>query len=283
MPSSAPPSDLHFVSQGAGPPSVLLHGLASSWLDWKGLLPSLAAAGQRAWAVDLPGHGDSPKPQDPAFYTLDNLYRSLARWIDHLHLNPPLALVGHSLGAYLAMRYALDHPSKVRALVLVNPFYSMHQLPRLAGLLHRRAGWLVRGLQLTPQWAIAWGQALPLSESARFSAAERRRIAWDYKRASPHIMRLPASVMDLTPRLGSLHAPTLILWGEKDRTLRPASFAALADRLPAAACAPMSDCGHQPHLANPQDFNRLVLSFLRNPHAALRPRPIGDALTSPAR
>jgi|Deesub1362A_J573_1020465.scaffolds.fasta_scaffold12517_2 pimeloyl-ACP methyl ester carboxylesterase len=99
--------------------------------------------------------------------------------------------------------------------------------------------------------------------------SQRRRIAWDYKRACPYIMRLPATADRIIDRLRRIKAPTLITWGQKDRTLRPDSFAALAEYLPRPSCVPFENCGHQPHLGDPQAFQELLIPFLANPEAWL--------------
>ena len=77
---------LQYIEMGAGPAVILLHGIAASSYDWAALMPALASLGYRALAVDLLGHGDSPKPQDPRAYTLENCYQSLETWVADLAL-----------------------------------------------------------------------------------------------------------------------------------------------------------------------------------------------------
>src|SRR6266542_3921889 len=129
---------VNFVQQGEGVPVILTHGLAASLHDWDDLLPELSASGYAGYALDLFGHGESCKPADHREYTFDAVFDHFSAWIDSLNRPEPLILIGHSLGAGLSLKYTLLHPERVRALVLVNPFYDIHQLPPVLRLAFRR-------------------------------------------------------------------------------------------------------------------------------------------------
>ena len=262
------PSQVHYVEQGQGTPVILIHGLAASLHDWDELLPDLAAAGYHGYALDLLGHGDSPKP-DSRSYKTKWVFRHLVQWIDSLGLDEPAFLVGHSLGGYMALRYALRHPERVRGLVLTNPFYCLCQLPSLLRRTYRRPTINALVVGSTPEWFFraivnltntALGRDgdtnLTLSESVRL------QTALDYKRTAPGAFNLPNTVRDLTSDLPRISAPTLVLWGDRDQTLDPDSFPPLVRAIPNARGAAMSG-GHVPHQSNPEEYNRLVLEFLK--------------------
>lgn len=253
---------MHYVAQGEGQPVLLIHGIAASHHDWAQMAPALASAGYRTYAVDLPGHGESPKPGRPQFYHWKAIYRRLETWIDSLELKQPLALVGHSLGGYLSLRYALYHPERVRALVLIDPFYSQQQLSPVVRRLESRAPLGEKALRLLPEWLVRSALKLDVLTERNASPEARRHTALDLKRASPHIVRIPFSVGDLTPRLPEIRPQALVIWGEKDLTLNPKSFPRLARRLPCATGVPLAECRHQPHIARPQLVNRIVIDFL---------------------
>lgn len=255
----------HFVQQGQGAPVLLIHGLAASLFDWRELLPALAAAGYAGYALDLLGHGESEKPPRLEAYHIENVFNHFQRWVEHLSLDSSLILVGHSLGGYLAMEFALRYPEQTRALVLVNPFYSLKQLPPLLRVRYRGPLLNTEMLQRTPQWLIR-----TMIDLTSFSIRNgyvlpeevRQQTALDYKRAHPGIFNIPASIRDLLPLANRITAPTLVMWGRRDLTLAPRSFHQLATALPHAQTSTL-DAGHVPHQSHAPEFNQRVLQFLR--------------------
>ena len=90
----------------------------------------------------------------------------------------------------------------------------------------------------------------------------RKQIAQDYKRASPEIVYIPGTIPDISNNLAHIQSPTLVIWGTKDTTLDPNSFPAIVASIPNGHGEAIKGAGHQPHLAQPEIFNRLVLEFL---------------------
>jgi len=267
---------IHSVSQGDGDPVILLHGIAASLYDWMRMMPALSSSGYRALAPDLFGHGESLKPDDPSQYTIDTVYAYLEAWIEDLKLDRPAVMVGHSMGGYLSLRYGLSHPEQVSGLVLINPLYTGEQISPLMRLVRRRPEVSERALRRAPEWLLnallGWDPTKP----ADFSAEARRQIANDYKRASPHIVYLTQVIPDLTPSLSQVKIPTLVLWGDKDQTLNPASFKLLVSRLSDARSHAIPGCGHQPHIGKPALVNRLALDFIASLQPALRSISFGN-------
>jgi pimeloyl-ACP methyl ester carboxylesterase len=272
-------NQLNYITEGAGPPAILVHGLAASLYDWEVLVPELVSYGYRSFAVDLFGHGDSPKPDQPELYTASTLYQTLEDWIESLEASPPYLLVGHSLGGYLVLKYGLSHPGKVGAMVLIDPLFCPRQLSPVLRLFNRRPTIGMKALQAVPlkilDTVLGWD---PIN-LAQFSPHARRQIALDYKRASPYIMNIPHTVPDLSPRLNEVKPATLVIWGDRDLTLNPASFPDLVEGLPNAAGHPIQACGHQPHIGKPVLVNRLIVDFLNawRPQLVPLPHPSVDA------
>lgn len=266
-PTGAP--DVNSVSQGSGQPVIMVHGLAASLHDWDALLPELAAHGYAGHALDLLGHGESAKPRKVTHYTSDSVFAHLLGWIDSLGLEEQAILIGHSLGGYLSLQYTLQYPERVRALILVNPFYTQSQLPPMLRFFLRRPLLNTAVIQHTPYWlfrlmidvtSLQFGN----SNEKFHTLPENVRIqtALDYKRAAPGIYNIPRTLHDLTPDLPHITQPTLVIWGARDQTINPKTFPLLVDRLPNARSEVMSICGHVPHQCHAADFNKKVFGFL---------------------
>lgn len=266
----------HYVHHGEGYPVVLLHGVAGSSHQWNYLIPALAEAGYRALAVDLLGHGASPRLalHDPhSRYHIEALYEHFCHWLETVKLDAPPVIVSHSMGSYLALTHAL-RGGLVRGLVLASPYYTPHQLTGPVRLSLKRPALSTLLLQNVPQ---GWIESVLLisdryiSDRYRPSLPEAalRQMAADFKRFDPRLISLPHTTEDLTPQLGRVCVPTLIVYGENDQTLAPASFPKLALHIPQAQSLALPDCGHVPHLTHTDRFNQAVLNFL---HTLFTPR-----------
>ena len=254
-------SSLYHVADGDGPPVILIHGISASQTDWWRLMPLLVDAGYRAIAVDMLGHGDSPKPEDPGAYTAQGVYTALEDWIDSLGLDSPFYLVGHSLGGYMSLTYALNHPERVRAMVLINPLYSLNQLTRVLDLAMPLASIGAGLLKATPQWLVNSFLSYNDSFLTKLDSETRWAYARDIKRASPNFLRIPATAPDLTPSLPSIKPVTLVLWGVEDRIEKAESFSRLVSGLHNATGKGIEDCGHHPHQGKPDLVSRMLLDF----------------------
>lgn len=256
---------VNFVQQGEGAPVILIHGLAASLFDWNDLLPALASNGCAGYALDLLGHGESYKPANLDDYHIDNVFDHFYTWLEQLRISAPLILVGHSLGGYLAMEYALRYPNRVRALVLGNPFYSLQQLPPLLRIRYKGPLLNAEMIERTPEWAIRMAidfTSLSIRNGYLLPEKVRKQTALDYKRVHPGIFNIPSTIRDLLPLAHRIAVPSLVIWGSRDQTLAPGSFTKLAASLPNAQTATIK-AGHVPHQSNAEEFNRQVLGFLR--------------------
>jgi len=263
------PDWAYSVEKGEGAPVILVHGLAASLYDWEMLMPDLAAAGYHSYALDLLGHGDSPKPQERS-YKLKWVLRHLERWIDSLALTEPPVIIGHSLGGYLTLRYALRHPNRVRALVLVSPFYRLDQLPYILRTTYRRPTLNALVIEHLPGWIFQMAvdftsQSLGrIGDSIQYLPEEIRfQTALDYKRTYPGAFNIPGTIRDLTPELPQIKQPALVIWGSHDQTLSPDLFTPVVEALPNSQSFTLK-AGHVPHQSHPGEFNKIVLDFLNN-------------------
>ncbi len=111
---------LAYLDEGDGPPIVLVHGFASSkevnWVQ-TGWFTTLKGAGYRVVALDDRGHGQSAKLYDPADYHTTKMAADVRALLDHLKIERA-DVIGYSMGARIAAFLALEHPDRVRAMVL---------------------------------------------------------------------------------------------------------------------------------------------------------------------
>ncbi len=109
-----------YESAGEGPAVLLIHGFASDRVqNWKGpgWYDTLTRAGYRVVALDCRGHGESDKPHDPAAYAHDLMARDAVAVMDAAGLERP-AVMGYSMGGYLAMHLAVHHGARVQRLIV---------------------------------------------------------------------------------------------------------------------------------------------------------------------
>ncbi len=268
------PAQANYVTEGSGAPVVLVHGLSASLHDWDALVPELVGAGYATYAVDLLGHGESPKPQVP-LYEMDWLVEHFIAWLQGLGLASAPVLIGHSLGGYVVLEYARRFPDRVRGLILVDPFYAEEQLPWSMRLVYAHPSITTYFMERTPAWLVRWAidlMSIFLEHSKGGLHALPREVraqtALDYLRTAPAAYGILNKHQDLTPYLASITAPTLVVWGEHDPTLSPASFRGLVSKLPRATGTSRAT-GHVVHQAEAEWFGEQVLAFL----ATLPPLP----------
>ena len=246
---------------GAGPPLVLLHGLGSRGASWLPVADVLAAR-FHLYAPDLRGHGDSDKPARG--YLVPDYAADLARLLDALGLERPL-MVGHSLGALVALAWAAAHPERVAALALEDP-----PLRTEPGVLAAFDGWQALNA-LSPEAAAAWFAR----EHPEWSAEECRRRAESITATDPAVfaeLRADAAANLASGRverlaewgLEAIAAPTLLLAGEPHlgsmtRAEDAARFAAI---VPGTRLAAIGGAGHRLHAEQPERFVAAVLPFL---------------------
>jgi len=261
------PTTANYVRQGTGAPVIMIHGLAASLHDWDDLIPELAAQ-HACYALDLLGHGDSPKPDSRA-YEMDWIFDHFSRWVASLQLMEPAILIGHSLGGHVALEYARRAPAATRGLILVNPFYSPSQLPRLVRATYNRTNPGRFDLHRLPERLFRFlvdvsSAALGHSVGARHSLPERVRVQTTlyYKRTAPGVYHIPNVLGDMTPHLSEIDVPALVVWGDRDQTLSPASFSQVVRALPRARGETLR-AGHVPHQSHSQAFNQIVMKFLK--------------------
>ena len=215
----------HYVTAGEGPPVVLIHGLGSSAATWQRTIPSLADR-HTVYALDMPGHGDSEKPE--VQYSLEAGVAYLAAFLDALNI-PRTALVGNSMGGLLSLGMALEHPERITRLALVDAA----GLGRELAIALRLASLPVVGELMRRGSVFGFARALMreasykgrISWSVVMDAFRGARIAPEASRAELNALRNGVNFRGVRPgyilldRLPELQTPLLIVWGAQDKVL----------------------------------------------------------------
>ena len=256
---------VRYVAAGAGPAVVLVHGLGATLSVWNENVPALAQD-HAVYAMDLPGHGWSDKPDDIAYDPVSGA-RFLVRFMDALGI-PRATLVGNSGGGLIAALCALDYPERVDRLVLVDPaglgrsisgFLHASSVPVLGEVINTPL--IVRRRNLVKsifyEYRPAMGGVVDEVMEVR-NLPETKRAVLKAVRATIGVGGVRRGLLVLD-RLATLRRPPLIIWGREDRII-PVDHASRAARvLPHARVHVIDRCGHWPQLERPEEFNAVVL------------------------
>jgi 4,5:9,10-diseco-3-hydroxy-5,9,17-trioxoandrosta-1(10),2-diene-4-oate hydrolase len=249
---------------GDGEPVVLIHGTASASNSWYRQAPALISHGYRVYQVDLPGHGESTRPENVAAYNAVAAHDLLHETILGFGLTAPVTLVGHSLGGFFCLFNMLHNPEIVGRAVLIAPYYSPTQLNPLVQKTGNFASIAGKFAELMPEKFVSMMMGSGLSESPPLEIEDRQLLAENFKNASPLVYHLVQTAPDLAEYVSQIDIPTLVIWGKRERTLNPDSFPKLVKRMPNALGVCLEDCGHLPHLRKPNLVNEQVLRFLHD-------------------
>jgi 3-oxoadipate enol-lactonase len=251
--------DIH----GDGPAVVLVHaGLADSRM-WG---PQVGPFGGSHTVVrtDLPGFGRSPIETDEVSFS-----GSVGEAMDAAGIERA-ALVGVSLGGRTALELAAESPERVSALVLVGPGIDDHDWSTEVGSFDAaeeealERGDLDAAIDINLSlWLAGPRRTLDaIDPEVRELVAEMQRDAFQLQQGHSDV-RMARLDPPASKRLGSIRAPTLIVTGDEDLE----DIHRIADRLtreiPDATRATIADAAHLPNLERPEEFNRMVLDFLR--------------------
>src|SRR3954447_767150 len=276
-------SYLHAGPQQADEAVVFVHGNPGPAEDWRRLV-SRVGAFARAVAPDMPGYGESDKP-DRFVYTVDGYARHLAALLDQLGVRR-VHLVLHDFGGPWGLAWAADHPDRLASLTLVNtgvlrdyPWHSLARIWRTTGLgeLFLRTT-TRRGLQVMLRRGNP--RTLPREAVERIHRASRdaggRQAVLRLYRATD----LAAVSEDLHRRLQGVDRPVLVVWGAQDPYVPVRWAERQRETFPRAEVVVLPDSGHWPMVDSPVAVEQPVLAFLRG-HVG-RPAPTVPGPRQPA-
>ena len=221
---------------GAGPPLILIHGLAGSTRWWSRNIPTLSQS-YRVIAIDLPGFGASPRGHR---LELDGVVDQLTGTMDALGVERA-SLIGHSMGGLIAGGLAAERPDRVERLILVNAAF------------------------LSLDWTSVRSMTGPATTLRRTAPSLLPVLIADGLRSGPR--RLTDASMQLLradwgTKLPKIEAPTLVIWGEHDRICPLAIGQRIVAAVPGSRLRVVQGAAHNPMWERSDEFNREVLDFL---------------------
>jgi pimeloyl-ACP methyl ester carboxylesterase len=236
-----------WIERGAGEPVLLLHGLLGDMYHWEASLEGLAPE-CRPMALTLPIF--APALEAPSIPALG---RHVTRFLDALGI-ARVVLGGNSLGGHVALHVALAHPERVAGLILTGSSGLFER--GIAGRApHRPSSACVRARMeeafydtsvVTP----AWVEAVRRLVTDRDTALRVLRFAKAAKRDN------------VEGRLGEIHVPTLIVWGQEDRITPLDAGQRFHTLIADSQFWVLTRCGHAPMLEQPHAFNAIVREWL---------------------
>lgn len=227
-------------SGGSGPVMMLLHGSNDSAAGWARVVEPLAR-GRRLVVVDLPGHGESGPSEGPL--PIGDMLAGIDRVAREESPSEPLVLVGNSMGGWLALLWARDHPQRVASVVVENGAPVAEGIGKVNMLPKNSAEMRATLEALTGPDAPSFPEFVVEDLVRRTSSSSFARVARTDLR--PYVM---------DGRLGEVRVPVILVWGDSDDLLPLAYAEALRVQLPDARLEVLPRCGHVSHRECPDRF-----------------------------
>ncbi|MCS6871958.1 MAG: alpha/beta hydrolase [Anaerolineae bacterium] len=247
---------MHYLDQGDpdGTPIVFIHGNVSSSVWWQYTLDRLSGLPYRLIAPDLRGRGETEGPADS--WTIETLAHDVRGLVEALGLGS-VHLVGHSLGALVAIQYALDYKPEVRSLFLLAPGWVAGDMPAEIADPAR--------IQMMVQ-----NKAI-LKAALRMTAANHPEAGWEVlesaslRQQDAASYRTPVALKQwaVAQRLGELYGiPTTVARGVNDTIIPESVVLASAQGIPNARYEVIEGATHSPNVEVPDTFVALLRAHL---------------------
>lgn len=246
---------------------ILVHGFSVPYFIFDPTFAFLTQSGFRVVRYDLFGRGFSDRPEGR--YDLDLYVRQLGDLLDALRFTRPVSLAGLSTGGPITAAFSARFPERVEKLVLIAPV-GAKSLP-ISRILNVAAlpivGEIIIGLFRSD--GLVRKMVSELFDPELVRQFQPRYIAQmqykGFKRGILSSIRngLLNPVLDVYERIGKMNKPVLLFWGRDDPTVPFGHSDPLRTVIPNLEFHAFEDCGHIPHFEKPDQFNHILLEFLR--------------------
>lgn len=265
---------LGYHSEGTGPCHVvLLHGFAANMGTWHDLTPFFPKERYTLHLLDFPAHGTASRGSRHD-YSIPAQAERVASFLETRSLHH-VTLIGHSMGGSIALALAIQHLElgiqRISRLVLLDAPAYPQPLPQFIDLASLPLIGPLTLYLLRPTTIARHGLQAVLSDHNLITPERIERYAATFRVAGTPIalsrcarQLLPPNAARLTNAYQHLTQPTLLLWGEQDRIVRPSQAEQLEQDMPHAALTTIPLCGHNPHEENPAFVFEIIEHFFSN-------------------
>lgn len=271
------------IDQG-GTPTVMIHGLGGSSLNWTDLQYQLAGR-LDSWAVDLPGFGASPPPRD-GDYSPAGHAKAVFELITQ-RIGKPVHVFGNSMGGAIAIQLAARASSWVRSLTLISPALPGNRITKtnmhlpviavpgvgeriIARYLRAPAAWRAKA---TITSCYGDPERMPAQRMAEAVAEVERRDSLTYAgdAFTQSARGLIRSMMDRGPdrplaQAERVSCPVLLIYGRQDQLVDPSGAIRIGRRFPDARVVVLPDSGHVAQMEHPHEVASLWRDLMDTPH-----------------
>ena len=237
-----------------GVPVILIHGLVDGRVSWSQVAPQLAKKGYRVYVPELRGNGKTDKPIEESAYSIKELAKDIAAFIDKLELNKP-HIVGHSFGSFVAQELSISYADKIGSITLIGSAAAVDKK-------NSTVDWLVNGTddklfdgvyaydstqKLPDTFYEKWGNSTNPDKDFQTAHLEHLHqvpyYAWKFLVKS-------FVAVDNAKRLSSISSNVQIIWGSKDALFNEKSQKTLQEGLSKAkkvVFREVKDADHNTH------------------------------------
>ncbi len=258
---------LHYEEAGSGTPVIFVHEFAADHRNWE---PQMRHFSQRYRAICYAARGYPPSdvPEDVAAYSQDRAADDILAVLDHLGIDRA-HVVGLSMGGFATLHFGLRHPARARSLCVAGCGYGAEpgQRERFTAEAEAIAAFLLEQGMAAFAEKYAYGPTRVQFENrnprgfAEFKRHLAEHSALGMANTQLGCQRRRPSLYDLTDRMAALTVPTLIMTGDEDfPCLQPGLL--MKRTIPSAALVVMPNAGHAINEEDPDEFNRLLGTFL---------------------
>ncbi|CAN0471014.1 unnamed protein product [Ectocarpus sp. 12 AP-2014] len=252
-------------------PILMLHGFDSSLLEFRRLLPKLGELGAEAYAVDVLGWGftDLASGEIKSFGAEAKRTHLKAFWQQAMG-GRPMVLVGASLGGAIALDFAHEFPEAVKKLVLIDAQGFIDGSGPGASLPGPLAKLGISVLGSKPLRSLAnqmsyTDKSLATEDAVRVGRLHTMCDGW----ADASLQYMSSGGFAVSTKVPSINQETLVLWGRQDKILDPKLYAErFVDEMPDARLVWVEECGHVPHLEQPDETAKAIVSFVKDGNPA---------------